>query len=132
MRFLIVIGVLYGAFYYASNHYKFDDTLVYAKNHPEASWAPSVDYYVGLVYYQRSEYPKAQAAFSQLLGDYGATNYYGVKALPLAEDSAESNRDWDTARQWDQAYIDAYPNGRDIELMRKRLELLNYQHPAAQ
>ncbi len=127
-KFLVIVLSLYGAFYYASKHYQFDDTLVYAKKHPEASWAPAVDYYVGLVYYQRAEYPKAQGAFTQLLGDYGATNYYGVKALPIAEDSAEYDRDWDQARQWNKDYIDNYPDGRDIEVMRKRLELVNYQH----
>lgn len=128
-KFIVAVLALYGAYYYASRHFEFHDTLAYAKKHPEASWAPSVDYYVGVAYYQRAEYPAAQEAFTQLLDQYSATNYYAVKALPMLEDAAEYNRDWDASRNALQLYIDTYPNGRDIELMRKRLELVNYQHP---
>jgi len=104
--------------------------LVYAQKHPAASWAQPADYYVGLVYYQRTDYPKAQEAFTQLLTDF-PTGYYEESGLFYLEDSAEEIRDYNEARTRVQQYIDDFPNGKYIEVMRKRLELLNYQHGAA-
>ena len=128
-KFVVFVLAVYGACYYVTKHYEFHDTLEYAKKHTEASYAPAIDYYVGLIYYQRAEYPKAQEAFTQLLTDFATTGYYAPKALPMMEDTAEYNRDWDAAKQASKDYIETYPNGKDIELMRKRLELANYQHP---
>ncbi len=124
----IVFALLYGGYYYASNRYEFHDTLVYAKQHPDPKFAPAIDYYVGLVYYQRTDYGKAQEAFSQLLQDYPTAQYI-PKALLRLEDSAEYNHDWATAKLAANQYVDDYPNERDIELMKHRLEMLNYQHP---
>lgn len=129
MKFLVVILGLYGAYWYVAKHYEFHDTLVYAKQHPGSSWAPPADYYVGLVYYQRADYPKAEEAFTQLLTDY-PTSQYTESALFYNEDSAEYDHNWDQAKTLTQQYLDGFPNGKNIEIMRKRQELLNYQHGA--
>lgn len=127
MKYLLIILGLYGAYWYVAKHYEFHDTLAYAKSHPGASWAPTADYYVGLVYYQRGDFPNASEAFTQLLTDY-ATSQYRERALFYNEDAAENNKNWDAARTLAQQYIEDFPNGKDIELARKRLELINYHH----
>jgi outer membrane protein assembly factor BamD (BamD/ComL family) len=127
MKFLLVVGILYGAWWYVSKHYEFHDTLEYAKKHPESTWAEPADYYVGLVYYQRADYPKAQEAFAQLLTQY-PTGSYESNGLFYLEDAAESNRDWEAANTAAKQYVDDFPNGKYIEVMRKRIELLHYQH----
>ena len=50
-------------------------------------WIPAfgIDYYVGLAYYQRAEFPKAQAAFQQLLTDY-PTGPYAANGLLVTID----------------------------------------------
>lgn len=127
-KFLVVILLLYGAYYYASTHFKFEDTLVYAKKHPEAKWAPAVGYYVGMVYYQRGDYERSQQAFTQLLTDF-PTCHYAPTALVRLDDSAEYNHDWETAKAALTRYAEEYPKGKDIELVTKKLEILKYQHP---
>lgn len=124
----IIIAVLYAGYNYVGKHYQFHDTLVYAKKHPDPRYAPAIDYYVGLVYYQRTQYHKAQEAFTQLLEDY-PTAQYMPKALLRLEDSAEYNDDWPTARMAAQKYIEDYPSDKDIDIMKHRLEMLNYRHP---
>ena len=128
MKFVMLAAlVLYGLYYYVSRRFEFHDTLAYAQKHSGAVWSAPTEYYVGLVYYQRSEYPKAQEAFSQLLKDH-PTDYHAPRALILLSDSAEYNRDWDAARAALSQYIENYPDGRDVRLAKQRLELVNYKH----
>ena len=131
MKFVVAVLALYGAYWYVAKHYEFHDTLVYAQKHPDSMWAQPADYYVGLVYYQRTDYAKAEEAFTQLLTDFPKGSYE-ESGLFYLEDSAEEARDYEVARARLQQYIDDFPNGKNIEVMRKRLELLNYHHPAAQ
>ena len=117
---------MYGTYWYASNHFNFADTLVYARKHPQTSWAPAVDYYVGLVYYQRSEYPKAQEAFTQLLTDY-STGAYTAKGLFHLASAAAENRDYEVARKSLQRFIEEFPDHKDKRDAELRLEYIKYK-----
>ncbi|OGR87932.1 MAG: hypothetical protein A3J74_08985 [Elusimicrobia bacterium RIFCSPHIGHO2_02_FULL_57_9] len=127
-RYIFFVLALYGAYYYYSRHFNFNRTLEYAQKNQKSMLAQPIRYYGGLAYYQSSQYPKAQEAFSQLLKDH-PTGYYTMKALFYLEDTAELNRDWPAARQALERYVEEFPDGKHAELMRKRLEILNYQHP---
>jgi TolA-binding protein len=128
VKYLAIILVLYGAYYFANRHYQLHDALLYAKKHPEAKWAPALDYYVGTAYYLRDNHANSEEAFSQLLTDY-PTCQYAPSAMVRLDDSAEENRHWDVARQALKQYVENYPDGRDIGIVRRKLELLNYNHP---
>ena len=128
MKYLLIIVVFWGIYYYASQRYHFHDALAFAKSNPQASWAPTVDYYVGTAYYMRNEHAKSEEAFTQLLTDY-PTCQYAPKALVKLDDSAEENRHWEIARDALKRYVEDYPDGPDIQWARKRLEMLNYSHP---
>lgn len=124
MKKVIVIGLIVGgAWWYATKKFKFDDTLAYAKAHPEAKWAPAVEYSVGMVYYQRTDYPKAQAAFAQLLTDFPTSQYTAHALLRLSE-AAEENRDWDAAKQSLDQFLNDFPDDPDRNIAQKRRELL--------
>ena len=125
-KWIFVFAVLYGTYWYASRHYNFSDTLVYAKKNPQASWAPAVDYYVGLVYYQRAEYPKAQEAFTQLLTDY-STGPYTAKGLLRLSSAAEENRDYEVARQSLQRFLEEFPDHKDKRVAEQRLEYIKFK-----
>ena len=127
-RFLIVVLALYGGYYYASKRYEFHDTLIYAQKHPNKAWSGPVQYYIGLAYYQRTDYPKAQEAFTKLL-ELDPTGYYTPKVLIHLDDVAQYNRDWDTAKAALSRYIEEYPAGKKIELAKQRLDMLRYRHP---
>jgi TolA-binding protein len=127
MKFLLVVLGLYGAWWYVSKHYEYHDTLAYAKKNPASAWAQPTDYYVGLAYYQRADYPHAQEAFTQLLTDY-PTGHYQASGLFYLEDAAEYNRDWETANTMAKQYVEDFPDGKYVDVMRKKVELLHYQH----
>lgn len=126
MRFLIVIALIYGAFHYVSKNFKFDDTLVWAHKNPGSKWADDVNYYVGLTYYQRADYPKSQEAFMQLLMDQATMSQHLGPALVRLEDSAEGNHDWETAKLSMDKYFDLredyFPKDKNLDLMQKRQE----------
>lgn len=125
-KLIAVAAVLYGTYWYASNRFNFSDTLVYAKKNPQASWAPAVDYYVGLVYYQRAEYPKAQEAFTQLVTDY-STSPYTPKGLLRLSATAEENRDWPVAKQSLERFLEEFPDHKDRKVVEQRLEIIKFK-----
>ena len=125
-KLIFVVAVLYGTYWYASRHYNFADTLVYAKKNPQASWAPAADYYIGLVYYQRAEYGKAQEAFTQLLTDY-STGPYTAKGLMRLAAAAEENRDYEVARQSLKRFLEEFPDHKDKPVAERRLEYVKFK-----
>ena len=126
-KYLLAVALIYAAFHYGAKYLKFDDTLKYAKQNKASDWAEPTDYYVWVIYYQRSEYPKAQEAFTQLLTDY-PTGQYAARGLFMLGNTAQYNRDWETAKASLARYVEEFPAGADIELAKKNLELVRYQH----
>ena len=127
-KYLIGLALLYGGYYYYTRYVSVGDPIEFAKAHKKEDWAPAVEYYAGIVYYQRSDYPKAQAAFTQLLADY-PTGQYTAKALLKVTDAAENNRDWETAKSSLVRFLDEFPGDKETDFARKKLELMKYQHP---
>lgn len=125
-KWIAVFAVLYGTYWYASNRFDFADTLVYARKNPQASWAPAADYYVGLVYYQRTEYVKSQEAFTQLLTDY-STGPYTSRGLMRLSQVAMDNRDYETARQSLTRFLEEFPDHKERNIAEKRLEYIKFK-----
>ena len=125
-KLIFVVAVLYGTYWYASRRFNFADTLVYAKKNQYASWAQATDYYVGLVYYQRAEYPKSQEAFNQLVTDF-STGPYVARGLIRLSQAAEENRDWPVARQSLERYLEEFPDHKDRSAATQRLELIKFK-----
>jgi outer membrane protein assembly factor BamD (BamD/ComL family) len=119
--FLIVLAS--GVWWYASRRFNFSDTMVYAQKHQNASWAPAVEYSVGLVYYQRADYQKAEDSFNQLLTDF-PTGQYEARGLLRLSEAAEENRDFSAARDAVTRYIEEYPDAPDRQMAERRKEML--------
>ena len=122
-KFYLFLLVAFGVWWYATHRFNFADTMVYAKNHPKAWWAPAAEYYVGLVYYQRDDFQQSEDAFNQLLTDFPGSAYEGRGLLRLSE-AAEGNRDFQTAKDSVAKYIEEYPDGADRGLAERRKEYL--------
>lgn len=125
-KLVFFFAVFYGIYWYASNKFKFEDTLVYARRNPQASWSVATEYYVGLVYYQRGEYAKAQDTFTQMLVVH-STGPYSASALLKLSLAAEENRDYATARESLQRFIDEYPNDKNRNIAEQRLEVIKFK-----
>ena len=117
---LLVIG---GAWWYATRRFNFSDAMTYAQKHPQASWAPAVEYSVGMVYYQRADYPKAQETFAQLLTDF-PTGQYEARGLLRLSEAAEENRDWATAKETLDHFLADFPDHPERGIAQQRRELL--------
>ena len=122
-KFYLFVVVAAVVWWYATTRFNFEDAFKYAHNHPAASWAPAVEYSVGMVYYQRSDYPKAQETFTQLLTDFPTGQYEATALLRLSE-TAEENRDYATAKDAVARYLEEFPDGPDRQIAEKRKELL--------
>ena len=121
-KFYFFVVVVSGVWWYASRRFNFAEAMTYAQKHPAASWAPQVEYSVGMVYYQRADYPKAQEAFTQLLTDF-PTGQYEARGLLRLSEAAEENRDYPAAKDALARYIEEFPDGPDRALAEKRKEL---------
>jgi hypothetical protein len=126
--YVFIVLAIWGTYYYTTRYVEFGDTLALVKKNAYSAWALAVDYYVGLAYHQRADYPKCQVAFTQLLTDF-PTSYYVPNSLFRQEDCAEYNADWETAKIAAARYIDENPNGQYGQIMKSRLEMLKYHHP---
>ena len=118
--FILAAG---GVWWYASHRFNFSDALTYAQTHAGASWAPAVEYSVGMVYYQRADFHKAQETFTQLLTDFPTGQYEGRALLRLSE-AAEENRDYPAAKETLARYLEEFPDGPDRTMAERRKELL--------
>jgi outer membrane protein assembly factor BamD (BamD/ComL family) len=122
-KFYLFVLVVSGVWWYASRRFNFSDAVAYAQKRPNASWAPRVEYSVGVVYYQRADYQKAEDAFNQLLTDFPDSPYEGRALLRLSE-SAEENRDFSMAKDAVDRYLEKFPEGPDRPMAEKRREYL--------
>jgi TolA-binding protein len=125
---LIGIGAFYGYEKYSGQMTPLEAALDHAKKKPDPVWSPRIQYWVGMIYYQRSEFPQAQATFNALLTDYPTCHYApdGLIKLNLA---AQENKDWETAKAALARYVEEYPKEKQIDMARKSLEQLRYNHP---
>jgi|GEM_PF-1979952 len=127
IKYVIFVLALAGGYYYLSRNASLESGLQFVAQHKDSSWAPRANYTIGFIYHQREEYGKAEAAFTQLLTDY-PTGQFTASGLFYLEDSAEYTRDWETAKTALDRYIEEYPDGREIGIMRQRRDLLHYHH----
>ncbi len=124
MKKLVFLALVVGGiWWYASHRFDFNDTLVYAKKNKEKPWASAVAYSVGMVYYQRDDYQKAQEVFTGLLTDYPTGQYTARTMLRLSE-VADRNLDYQTEKEVLDRFLTEYPDHPDNLMATKRKELL--------
>lgn len=124
MKKLIFFALVVGGFWwYATHKFNFADTMAYAQKHPSSSWAPAVEYSIGMVYYQRDDFPKAQETFTQLLTDF-PTGQYAARGMLRLSEAAEENRDYATEKEILDRFLEEYPDHPDKNIAIKRRELL--------
>ena len=132
MRVYIILVAIFIGGSWAYNNYlgtlnPLEGMINVAVKRPDPVWSPRLEYWVAMIYYQKSDYGKAQEVFTKLLTDY-PTAYCAPKALIRLNLSAQENRDWGAAKLALGRYIEEYPGGKDIALAKSSLDKLNYEH----
>lgn len=123
---LIALLVLIGILYYVRTRYTLQDALALSRERPSPTVSPMVDYYAGMAYYMRDRYEPAVRAFTQLLTDY-PTCQYAPRGLLRLGDSYERLSNWDGAREAYEKYMERFPEGRNIQLVRGKYEYIKFK-----
>ncbi len=118
---LIILAVIIGAIVYIKSHYTFEDALRYANKNPHKSYSEKIEYRIASWQFFRSNYPKAAHAYTQLLTQH-PTSQYAPKALLRLGDAQLKMLDYKGATASWARYMKEYPDGPDIEIVRKKHE----------
>lgn len=124
----IIAAVYYGHGKYVGGQDHLKMVLEYTKKHPDPKWSPMIDYYVGFVYYQQGDYSNAVLAYQQQLTDY-PTGQYAPEALVKLCLASQEIREWPQATEAAARYVEEFPDGKDIKIMKTNLDALKYHHP---
>lgn len=120
---LAIVGALG---WYVRTHYTFNDALAYATRNPDRDLSPKIEYYVGMAYYMRTDLQGATSAFNLLLTDYPTCQYAPKSLLRLGTIQMEEKK-WEEARVSLQRYMDEFPSGPDIEIVRNKFEVIKFK-----
>ncbi len=125
-KLLWFLAILIGLGLYVRSHYDFQDALRFSRRHPHPKLSPAVDYYSGMAYYLREDYPRAVDAFTQLLTDY-PTSYYAPRGLLRLGSSHMEMRQYQQAREAFEKYMEEFPNGKDRALVDSKYEFIKFR-----
>lgn len=98
----------------------------YATKHPGETWSPRLHYYVGVIYAKREKHGQARDIFQKLLKDYPTCQFI-PKSLVHTFRSSKEIHDWESATTALQYYVEEYPDGGDIGMVKTQLDKLCYE-----
>lgn len=125
-KFFYIVAVLAGGVYYVTQHYTTADVLTWAKARPVAADRDKYVYYVGMVYYAQDKQLEASEAFRELMTEE-ATGYYEPKGLMRMGRCYQEMRKFDEARAAYERYIEVFPKGADIELVKNNYDFVKFR-----
>lgn len=125
-KIFFAIALFAGAWWYVSNHYDLTDAFKWAKARPVAADREKYVYYVGMVYYAKDKPTEAAEAFRELLTEE-ATGQYEPKAMMRMGRSLQDLRRFEEARAVYERYIEVFPTGADIEVVKKNYEYVKFK-----
>lgn len=111
---------------YVRSNYALEDVLKFSREHPHPEISPRVDYYIGWMEFQRSNYEKSHQAFDQLLTDY-PTCQYAPDALFRKAWMYTDNYKYPEARKMYSKYMEEFPEGPEIHKVQKKYEYIRFK-----
>ncbi|MBD3271661.1 MAG: hypothetical protein GF384_03880 [Elusimicrobia bacterium] len=117
---LIIISIGIGFSHYF-NSGKFQQ---YLDNHPEISWVPRAQYYVGQYYFLRNDHTRSIDAVDRILTVH-PKSVYAQKGLYLKCKNFEYLKQWNDAYECYQLYLKTYPDDpQKEEVIRRKITRL--------
>lgn len=120
------LAILAAGWWYVTTHYTLADVFAWAKARPVAADREKYVYYVGMVYYARDRESEAAETFRELLTEE-ATGQYEPRALMRMGRCYQDMRKFEEARAAYERYIEFFPTGRDIELVKNNYEFVKFK-----
>jgi len=125
-KYFISIALVFGAVYYVRNHYDYEDLLVVAAKDEGNPRSQQIEYYVGMIYYMRGDYPRSLKAFNQLLLNH-PTSYYAPRALARAGLSYKEFNKYPEAREMYHKFLVYFPDHTLKSVVQKRWTHIKFQ-----
>lgn len=129
-KYTIALALLIGGVYYVRNHYDYEDMLTVAAKDEGNPRSEQIEYYVGLIYYARGDYPRSTKAFDQLLLNH-PTSYYAPKALARAGMAYREQNKYDEAREMYAKYLTYFPDHAMKGVVHQRWEHIKFERGGA-
>ena len=127
MRKFIFICVVVGApIYYVSTKISLEKAISWSKARPVAAEREKYLYYAGMYFYLRDMELDAAATFAEILTEDG-TGYYEPRALMRMGRCYQNTRRFEEARTAYERYIEHFPAGADIELVKNNYEFVKFR-----
>ena len=123
--FVIFIALVTVGFWCVKTWHVFHRVLIYAKENPSPS-TPKVEYYMGMFYYTKGNYPNALEAFNYVLTDH-PTSYYAPKALFRVGTTYEEMEEWTKARETYEKHKEQYPESPKKKLVERKIGYLHFK-----
>lgn len=122
-KFFIFILILLGVSGYVYRNYTVLDVVAYAKEKPDPKWSPRLLYYSGWMLVQKDRNEEAIAIIEYMLEKY-PEGEYKRKALFVLGDAYAGTANFPKAKELYEAYVEGDPDGDDVPLARKKIELI--------
>jgi outer membrane protein assembly factor BamD (BamD/ComL family) len=123
---LYAVALVAAGWWYVANHYTMADVFAWAKARPVATDREKYVFYVGMVYYAQDKSNQAVEAFREILTEE-ATGHYEAKALMRMGRSYQDTRRFEEARAAYERYIEVFPTGPDIEIVKNNYEFVKFK-----
>ena len=117
------LALLGGGVYYAQSHVHIDDLYKYAKGRPVHDERARDIYYVGMVYWLKSDNEHAIEVFNTLLADE-TTTQYSPKALMRLGGCYRDMYKFPESKAAYEKYLEDYPQGDDIKIVQTNYDFV--------
>lgn len=125
-KVFIVLALLGGAGWYASKNVDMPRVVEWAKARPDVKQREKLLYYSAMYYFLRDQRSEAAGVFSELLTEE-ATGQYEPKALVRMGRCYQDMRRFEEARAAYERYIEFFPAGPDVEIVKKNYEYVKFR-----
>ncbi|TBR17880.1 tetratricopeptide repeat protein, partial [bacterium] len=107
-------------------HVSWEDVHKWAKARPVAADREKYVYYLGMMYYSQDKCGEAIDAFREVMTEE-ATGQYEPRALMRMGRCYQDIRRFEEARAAYERYIEVFPKGADIELVKNNYEFVKFR-----
>ena len=123
-KIAIFFGVVILIFYLASDFIKSGKLQQFIDDNSDKTWAPTVQYKLGVIYQTISKDDSAELCFNRILDKYTSSQFTIDSIFQLGSIYEETRR-FPKAKEMYRRILDEYPNYENRNLAEKRLNYLS-------
>jgi hypothetical protein len=122
--FAVIIGGIIGFLTVLQNGV----LLRFLDTHPHPKYVPTVEYSIGAGYYLLNDLQNAATYYQRIPDRYPQSSFADDATFNYLQSLDEENVERDTMRERYLAYLEKYPSGKHVDVVKKRVDLLQSRH----